>query len=85
MKYVFKSVTPQQDLAGNVYALENGNDLLFKEVPECGISKNKKKKKPCEIQNVSHPSSCEFWMTASVIESAVSENTTPCSPELRIC
>lgn len=24
MKYVFKCVTPQQDLAGNVYALENG-------------------------------------------------------------
>ena len=32
MKYVFKYVTPQQDLAGNMYALENGNDLLFKEV-----------------------------------------------------
>lgn len=32
MKYVFKCVTPQQDLAGNVYAWENGNDLLFKEV-----------------------------------------------------
>lgn len=31
MKYVFKCATPQQDLAGNVYALENGNDLLFKE------------------------------------------------------
>lgn len=34
MKYVFKYVTPQQDLAGNMYALENGNDLLFKEVAE---------------------------------------------------
>lgn len=45
MKYVFKRVTPQQDLAGNMCALENGNDLLFKEVPECGISKNKKRKK----------------------------------------
>lgn len=32
MKYVFKCATPQQDLAGNVYALRNGNDLLFKEV-----------------------------------------------------
>lgn len=32
MKYVFKCATPQQDLAGNVYALENGNALLFKEV-----------------------------------------------------
>lgn len=32
MKYVFKCVTPRQDLAGNMYALENGNDLLFKEV-----------------------------------------------------
>lgn len=31
MKYVFKCATPQQDLAGNVYALENGKDLLFKE------------------------------------------------------
>lgn len=32
MKNVLKCATPQQDLAGNVYALENGNDLLFKEV-----------------------------------------------------
>lgn len=35
MKYVFKYVTPQQDFAGNMYALENGNDLLFKGVAEC--------------------------------------------------
>lgn len=34
MKYVFKCVMPQQDLAGNMYALENDNDLLFKEVEE---------------------------------------------------
>lgn len=32
MKYVFKRVAPLQDLAGNMYALENDNDLLFKEV-----------------------------------------------------
>lgn len=32
MKYVFKCATPHQDLAGNMFALENGNDLLFKEV-----------------------------------------------------
>lgn len=31
MKYVFKCATAQQDLAGNVYALENGKDLLFEE------------------------------------------------------
>lgn len=42
MKYVFKYVTPQQGLAGNMYALVNGNDLLFKEVAECGRSKKKK-------------------------------------------
>lgn len=36
MKYVFKCASPQQDLAGNMDALENGNDLLFKEVgKEC--------------------------------------------------
>lgn len=35
MKYIFKCMTPQQDLAGNMYALENVNDLLFKEVVEC--------------------------------------------------
>lgn len=35
MKYVFKCVMPQQDLAGNMYASENGNTLLFKEVAEC--------------------------------------------------
>lgn len=40
-KYVFKCMTPQQDLAGNMYALENGNDLLFKERVECrSISEN---------------------------------------------
>lgn len=32
MKYVFTRLTPQQDLAGNMCALENGNDLLFKDV-----------------------------------------------------
>lgn len=32
MKNAFKCVTPQQNLAGNMYAFENGNDLLFKEV-----------------------------------------------------
>lgn len=43
-KFVFKCVTPQQDLAGNMYALENGNDLLYKEVAECrSISEQRKK------------------------------------------
>lgn len=32
MKYVFKCASPQQDLAGNMDAWENGKDLLFKEV-----------------------------------------------------
>lgn len=32
MKYVFKCVTSRQDLAGNMYASENGNDLLFEDV-----------------------------------------------------
>lgn len=41
MKYVFKCKTPQQDLAGNMCALENGNDLLFKEVSKYGGAKYK--------------------------------------------
>lgn len=31
----------QQDLAGNMYALENGNDLLFKEVAKTVEAKYK--------------------------------------------
>lgn len=47
----------QQDLAGNMFALENGNDLLFKDVAEGSISR---KKKIGEIQNMSHTSRREF-------------------------
>lgn len=64
MKYVFKCATPQQDLAGNVYALENGNDLLFKEV---FFQKKKlrrqslcKQHKTAENTNTSQPSRHEF-------------------------
>lgn len=39
-KYVFKCMMPQQNLAGNTCALDDGNDLLFKEVAGCGRKKN---------------------------------------------
>lgn len=65
MKYVFKCATPQQDLAGNVYASENGKDLLFKEV--CFFLKKKlrrqslsKQHKTAENTNTSQPSRREF-------------------------
>lgn len=59
MKYVFKCVMPQQDLAGNMCALENGNDLLFKEVAECSISRKKKKK---TWWNPKHVSPIQSWV-----------------------
>lgn len=66
MKYVFKCATPQQDLAGNVYALENGKDLLFKE--DFFFLKKKKLRrqslskqhKTAENANTSQPSRREF-------------------------
>lgn len=54
MKYVFICVTPQQDLAGNMYALENGNDLLFKEV--AGTVKVNRRKRLVESKTcLTHP------------------------------
>lgn len=70
---------PQQDLAGNMYALENGNDLLFKEEYKWTQGKTG------DIQNMSQAPSQKFWLTASMIESTLSENTTPCLPKPRIC
>ena len=69
MKYVFKCVTPRQDLAGNMYALENGNDLLFKEVAKRverqNISKQKGEKKKLKTKTCLTHSGMSFdWQPA---------------------
>lgn len=46
---------PKKDLAGNMYALENGNDLLFKEVVECRSISEERKKLVTSKTCLSHP------------------------------